>query len=331
MKEFEVLSPYSKLRNPNRKPLHEQLPLKSPFFLHIETTGTCNFSCKMCARSDEDYMQKIGGMSSLSPEDVRKIYASILQIGKIKVLRLYGTNEPFLDKNIFSHIKLAKEMNVTDRIEITSNCSAMTSKISDQILDSGLDYLRISIYGAGEAVHKEITTSSIPAEKILNNIKYLREKRDSLGLKRPFIYAKVIDFGDKEDNDLFLRNYTGIADEVCLEEVFNWGREGDVHLITDTPVHLSKEVCPLPFMGLMIQSNGDVVACCVDWAKDTLLGNIHHESFDKIWNGEALKKFKMMHLERRRGENKACKDCTYLNLNPDNLDNIPKEDFHKII
>jgi MoaA/NifB/PqqE/SkfB family radical SAM enzyme len=47
---------------------------------------------------------------------------------------------------------------------------------------------------------------------------------------------------------------------------------------------------------------------------------VNKESLVDIWRGRNLYEFRKMLLEGRRHENKACGDCYYLKIVPDNID-----------
>jgi radical SAM protein with 4Fe4S-binding SPASM domain len=83
---------------------------------------------------------------------------------------------------------------------------------------------------------------------------------------------------------------------------------------------IRKEVCAYPFYVLAVNSDGGVSLCGNDWSHETVVGNVASESLKDIWQGERLYQFRKMMLEGRRKENKACGDCYYLQIVPDNLD-----------
>jgi radical SAM protein with 4Fe4S-binding SPASM domain len=129
--------------------------------------------------------------------------------------------------------------------------------------------------------------------------------------------------------------YKTIADEVCIEPPMNWDGQKNFmnNLYSKREIKKAlysskkkeKKVCPFAFYSLVIKCSGEVVACCVDWSKQTKIGNIKKESLFRIWNGKNLREFRKMQLEGRRSENKSCKNCTYLNTSPDNIDNLPRK------
>jgi len=164
--------------------------------------------------------------------------------------------------------------------------------------------------------------------------------RDKLRRKSPFIYIKMIDTFSSE-NEIFKNMYKGVADEVCVEPPMNWDGQRDfmgnlypnekINKGLFPPAKKVKKVCPFPFYSLVIKCNGDVVACCVDWSKQTKIGNMKEESLSEIWSGQHLREFRKMHLEGRREENEACRNCTYLYTSPDNIDNLPDRKISEIV
>jgi radical SAM protein with 4Fe4S-binding SPASM domain len=328
--------PYSGLRSQTRIDLASSLPLAAPFSINIETSNRCNFNCRMCPVSFDDYEEVVGGITRLSTEAIDRLYADLVQMGQLKTIRFYGEGEPLLDKELPRSIRVAHEMGVVERSEVTCNGSALTEPVGRALIESGLTYLRISIYGLTEERQRYITQSKVSAERIYQNVKAFRELRDSLGSKKPFLYVKIIDSGDPEDRRLLTERYGPIADETAVEPAIDWNSyDGRDLLQFATPGSLAprsrKRVCPYPFYSLVVKANGDVVACCADWNKATAVGSIHDESFTTIWNGDRLRDFRRMHLEGRRHENPSCASCWLPETLPDDLDGIPPEQFDRVL
>jgi radical SAM protein with 4Fe4S-binding SPASM domain len=57
--------------------------------------------------------------------------------------------------------------------------------------------------------------------------------------------------------------------------------------------------CPAPYDQLVIQWNGDVVACCTDYEGRTKHSNVFRESLEEIWRGPTLERRKRDMLEGR--------------------------------
>ena len=91
------------------------------------------------------------------------------------------------------------------------------------------------------------------------------------------------------------------------------------------------EVCPRPFMALVICSNGDVVMCTHDAPRATRIDNINNNFLKDIWNGSELYKFRKMLLTGNKHKNILCKNCEGYRLFPeeDKIDGFPLEKLPK--
>jgi radical SAM protein with 4Fe4S-binding SPASM domain len=258
-------------------------------------------------------------------EDFKKIAddLAVWEGEKIKVIRLIGFGEPFINKKTGEMVKYLKQLEVAERVEITSNGSLLTPSVSQQLINAGLDYIRVSIYAATQKRHETVTRSKIDIDVIKRNVAELRRLRDEQGRDKPFIYVKMLDSFDVMENKIFFDRYVDIADEVSLEQPHSW-------LSNDKAVREVDErsVCPQPFKMLSIRFNGDVIVCDPDWKNNTKVGNALKDTMKDIWNGKTIHKFWKMQLENRRLENESCRQCTFLENNDyvlDNLDGVPSD------
>ena len=335
------MNSYSSLRNPaSRMPLGELLPLQHPWAIYLEPTNICNFKCKFCPESFSDYEQQVGGFKNMDLSLYKKVINDIRLLGRLKVLRFYMLGEPLLNKNLGAMIRQAVDAEVADRTEVTTNATALTEQRANEIIDSGLSYLRVSIYGITDQHHFDVTGSKFPVARILDNVTTFRRVRDQRGSKTPYLYVKMIDSFDAGINQVFLDLYSPVADEALIEKPMNWNEFGNRDLIagvygTSVPTQdlfpYRKAVCPFPFFNMVINADGDVTVCGVDWNKSTKTGNVRDQSLSDIWNGPVLREFRRMHLEGRRHEHEACRNCTYLYTLPDNLDGLTADDHLRIL
>jgi radical SAM protein with 4Fe4S-binding SPASM domain len=91
-----------------------------------------------------------------------------------------------------------------------------------------------------------------------------------------------------------------------------------------------KSVCPFPFYTLVVNVNGDVTVCCVDWNKGTRIGNVFETSLKSIWAGDKLRNLRRIHILRKRSMNPSCRNCKFIFTVPDNLDNISETKLDEI-
>ncbi len=311
--------------------MEQKIPLDAPLVMFVELTNRCNFSCRFCPESFSDYAEQAGGIHQLSVENFTKVCRDIQELGKLKALRFHMLGDALLHKDAAEMIRIASEMGLADRIELTTNATALVGSRADALLASGLDYLRVSVYAMTAERHLEITGSRVAPGQVVANVRAFRDKRDALGKTKPYIYAKMIDGKDEEEASAFKTVWGEIADECCLEHSQNWNgfeeRDLEAEVFSsgsagNRPVREKREVCPFPFYTLVVHSDGQVSACCVDWNKKTTVGNVFESSLASIWRGQRMKDFRKMHIERRRCENESCRNCDYPATSRDNIDSI---------
>lgn len=205
----------------------------------------------------------------------------------------------------------------------------------------------ISVYSVNKEKNKQITNSEINPEFIKENVKYLRQVRDSRKQNRPYIYAKIINTFNEQENEEFKKYYNTVVDEVDIQEPMDWNssEEGkfidklytDKNIAEDVKKKIAsreeRRVCPYPFHTLSIKSNGDVLVCCIDWLRATKVGNVFENTLEEIWNGKSLYELRKMHIEGTKSNNLSCEHCNYLNAlrKEDNLDELTLDKLKELL
>ena len=300
--------PYASLRKDARIDLASAVPLDAPLTVYVEPTNRCNLSCDFCPQSLEDYKERAGYWEHIDMGLYRKVINEVAEMG-IKSLKLYFFGEPLLHPHIGEICFLAHQ--VCDRVELTTNGMALTTKKTYDILEGGLDYLRVSIYTAKEA-HPTL---------VLRNVARLRHMRGDG--KKPFIFAKAF---DQLSLDYARYNYEGVADEIGLEQLHSIGSDF-VHISQQKPG--SHKACPYPFYNLVVKSNGDVVPCCVAWEKSLVVGNANTQTLREIWQGEALARIHRLHLSGQGQSLAACAKCDTIFNSPDSVDSLTAQEYER--
>lgn len=257
-----------------------------------------------------------------------------------RVIRLYLEGEALICPDFIYLLRRIREEVPIGRIELTTNASMMTEEISRALVQYEVDYIRVSIYSVRPQRHIEITRSTaVTPEQIRKNVRQLKAIRGDR--ERPYIYVKMIEPLDEEGEE-FKNYYYGIADEITFEPAMNWSNTEQIDFIGNLYGKQTQDVrdklkgsknekyaCPFPFHTLSIKSNGDVLVCCVDWHRDTKVGNIFEQSLQEIWNGQALYELRALHLCHQRELNRSCAHCEIplRNVAEDNIDGISIERF----
>lgn len=309
---------FAELKTVKHEPLADRIPLPGPLAVFIEFTNRCNFRCSFCPESLPDYAAQAGGLHKLSRTLFSKVCDELLELGGVKVVRFYGLGETLLHPDAPEMIAEAVKKKISLRTELTTNGSMLTRTVSRRLVRSGLDYVRVSVYGTNSKNMREFTQSPIPLSRIMDNLIGFKIERTRADFDRPFLYAKMVT-EDQNEAVKFRNLFENVVDELAIESLHNW--TGEVHL-TNVTRPVTKFCCPAPFYMLKINADGLVNCCDADWRKETVVGNVAEETLKEIWNGERMRAFRLMHLEHRRGNNPACANCDFIHSFPDNIDSL---------
>jgi radical SAM protein with 4Fe4S-binding SPASM domain len=336
--------PFTKLHSTDRQNLIEVLPLGKPFTVLIEPSSLCNFRCIQCFQSikAESYFSK-NRMNMPLARFQRVIEQLKAWEGpQVKVLKLSLYGEPLMNPDFCEMVRIAKDANIAERIETTSNVSMLSRSIAEKLVEYQLDYIRVSIYSPDQKRHAAITGSGIDLSTIHDNLLVLLEVKRQQGSQRPFVSCKMLDsYGD--ENDRFAAMYRDVADEVFIDKPHSWIKTGDADFLKnyyqeamgtaaeDFKQHSTRRIaCPMAFTTMAVRSNGDVSPCCVDFIGGTNLDNADRSSLQEIWQSDQWYEFQKMQLQNRKQENASCARCDFYLSSHYTKDNIDGFDAAKL-
>jgi radical SAM protein with 4Fe4S-binding SPASM domain len=334
---------YTQLKSTNRQNLIEILPLPKPFTVLIEPTSLCNFKCIQCFQSIKDDSYFLKSRGNMSMQRFRRIIEQLRDWTgpRIKVLKLSLYGEPFVNSDFCEMLRLAREADIAERIETTTNASLLSREVAEKLVENQLDYARVSIYAADQKKHREVTGVGMDISRIHQNLQVLQEIKKQKGSAKPFVSCKMLDSYSSDENGLFIKMYQDVSDEVYIDKPHSWIKLDGVDFIKnyyrddvktateDLTEHSSRKIaCPMAFTTMAVRSNGDVSPCCVDFVGGTNLGNMEELPLKEIWNSDKWYEFQKMQLENRKHKNFSCARCDiYLSdhYTRDNIDGFPVE------
>jgi len=315
-----------------RTKLETVIPLNTPYIVFLDPSDLCNFQCKFCPNGDRERLKGINGRN-FGPMDFnlyKKFIDDLTKFpNKIKVLRLFKDGEPLLNKRFPDMVKYAKEKQIAEKIDTTTNASLLTNKLADALIDSGIDQINISIEGTTTEEYKDFTKCKINFDTFYSNIKYLYDNR-----KECHILIKINeDEISEESKQRFLDLFGPISDGIYLEHTISCWPTFDlknVNVNKDVGIYGQpiKEVavCPYVFYSIAINSNGDISVCFLDWERKLVIGNIKNSNIADIWNGEEMNNYRKLFLSGKRKSHEFCGQCNQLSQGmPDNIDEFKND------
>lgn len=313
------------LRAKDRQKLQDVIPVPGPFVVYIEPTNLCNFRCQFCPTSDKELLDRVGRpRGSMSFDLFCKLVDELKAFPtRLKLLSLYKDGEPLLHKRFPDMVRYAKEAAIAERIWTKTNGSLLNPELNRRLVEAGLDMICISVESVSSTGYLRVADARLDYDAFRENLRDLFARRGNCE-----IYIKIADSGlTKDETEKFYRDFEGCATYLGVEKLMGWSYSSvkDFTMGTNPTTYdgaplVPKEVCAYPFYVLAINFNGTVSVCGNDWSHSTVVGDASKDSLFEIWHGQTLFEFRKMFLEGKRHCNRACGDCYYLQIVPDNID-----------
>ena len=307
-----------KLSEPRVK-LADVVPLSTPFLVIIDIANICNFRCNFCFQSlSKSKLKTMGFKPGVMDMGLFKktIYGVEKFPEQIKRMYLFAHGEPLLNQQLPEMIAYAKTKDVAKVIQITTNGSMLNPELNQQLIDAGLDELRISIEGLSAEKYKSVAGVDFDFDGFIGNIAHFYANRQDCKL-----YVKLINTSlEKNEEGAFYRIFNEISDNASIEYVTPY-YEGvdyeelfpkhDKTILGNKPTPIS--VCPRIFYMLNICPDGNVTMCNVDNLEQHVFGNVKTHSLVELWNGKAFTDVRMQHLKNKGRDHPLCGTCVCLN------------------
>lgn len=200
------------LRDPNRYFEHVVSERSSfaeaePVCLYLETTNRCNLLCTTCPRTFEA-LEPPGDMSW-------KLFTDIVeQFPRIARVVLHGVGEPMMVRALPRMIRYLKDRGTY--VLFNSNGTLLTRRKGRELIDSGLDELRVSLDGADARAFALVRGRDM-FTRIVRNIRAFRMMQRELATERPRVSLWLT--GLKE-TVAQLKDFVQLAHDIDVGEVY---------------------------------------------------------------------------------------------------------------
>jgi radical SAM protein with 4Fe4S-binding SPASM domain len=274
-----------------------------PNYLVIETTNNCNLQCIMCPRPQ---MTRKTGFMDLGL--FKKIIDEIE--GKTEFIYLHFFGEPLLHKQLFEFIEYASGKGMT--VALSTNASFLNADIADQLLDSRLDMLIISIDSVQEETYNQIRVNgdfALTMKQVEDFLARYSAKKPALNVSLQLIKmglndAEIGQFRGKwkaaSGINTVVKGLHDYASQVGKIESMGYKKN---------PNNGTKH-CVENWRSLVIGWDGIVVPCCNDYDYKYPLGNTNSATISEIWNSPAMQELRRAQIEGRQSGIELCKGCS---------------------
>ena len=289
--------------------------LNMPFFAFIETSSMCNFTCTMCRRSlfGFERVQK-----NMTYGEFKEIIDQLE--GSLIFLALWNFGEPLLNSEIDTMVAYCSNKRIIT--SISSNGALLDKDTGIRLIKAGLKYLIISVDATDKRVYEYYRRGG-DLEKLKANIMGFCQTKKEMGAKFPIVDLQfIVMSGNEHQSDEFLNLAKAWgADAVSLKRfsTLNSFREAGafqpkgnnfIDAVRNADRITHGQLCETPWRSIVINADGNVIACCQDYFCNRVLGNAFTDDISRIWNSPPYQELRKS-IKGGLNSEKMCRDCPY--------------------
>jgi radical SAM protein with 4Fe4S-binding SPASM domain len=168
-------------------PVDREAPALPPH-LQVEITSACNLRCTMCLVRYRPPVNKLAGAMPL------ELFQQLVgDLPDLRRLTLQGLGEPLLSPYLLDMIGTAVDRRVT--VGFNSNATLLNRRRAAELVDSGVDWLHVSLDGATEATYENIREGARFAT-VTENLAGLVTAKRQAGSATPWIRVVFVAMRD---------------------------------------------------------------------------------------------------------------------------------------
>ncbi len=276
-----------------------------PELINLETASACNLSCVHCPPHMKKFRHMTRKFGIMEIRLFERLMDEIDEHGKRRIA-LHKDGEPLLHPEIIRILKRVKK-NVKHEVYLTTNAHKLDKKISEAILENQIDILNFSLGAATRPFYEKVRGNNF--DSVINNVLNFLKIRENYETK-PRVIVQIIDLPQfpemKEEIGAFKNFWKNYDVEIQIWENLTWS-------VFDYGKYrkLKRYPCYSLWESLVVNSDGLVSACCMDWKQQLLTGDANKQSLSEIWKGNALRRIRNLHVENRIDELPLCPTCNY--------------------
>jgi len=267
----------------------------------IELTNICNLKCIMCP---SPLQTRARGYMTLD------VFERIISDPRSKLelidFALYG--EVLLHPSFEDFIKLAKSRKI--RTTVSTNASFLTTDKSTRLINSGLDFLTISIDEIGDKEYREIRVGN-ELQDIIKKVKGFIE----LNQGRVFTCIQKVHMQpNKNATWNYIKEMSGFGANLIRLKTYRDIDTTKTHLRVENNDDSSDICCPYLWKSPVVNWEGELVPCCIDYDSTMKLGNLNKIDYTAGWNGRQMNDIRLLHAKGKKNTIPLCKDCSSINI-----------------
>lgn len=303
-----------------KRQMRDVVPLDTPYTVLISPTDYCNINCVFCPYHGPAG-NTIKNKNVMSFDFYKRIIDQLTEFpSQLCRLTFSGYGDPTLHQHLPEMIRYAKDKNVSQQIMLATNAILLNPEYNLRLIESGLDYIRISVPAIDTAAALAITGHSLDIDRYIENIRHLYQNKGDM-----IVLCKATNFalggeGGTDPDPVLAEKFYALFDDICdycmIENIAPWaGTDEETVLKQGLAAIPEKDIngrlrqkrcfCESLFYMLTIDAVGNIRPCCLLDAP--LMGTFGGDkSLLEIWNSKHMLDIRVAHL---KGLIPICQNC----------------------
>lgn len=222
---------------------------------------------------------------------------------------VHGAGEPMLDKKLVCRIARLKDVGIR-RVVTNTNGSLLSAEWSRGLLEAGLDQLGVSVDTLDPQRFARRRVGLDLEDVIANTMRFL-EIRDRL--RADAVLKVCMTVGDDNQDEVqafraFWKSRIGPGDRIDIRPLHNFGNQLE-GIEPVPPEHWHVNPCSSVWSTMMLNADGQVPLCCLDFDAKVRMGSVLHSSIAEVWRGTMFAWARKLHSDGERNDIALCRGC----------------------
>jgi len=252
----------------------------------------------------KEFKGEVRRFGIMEPDLFEKLMSEIDKHG-CRRIALHKDGEPLLHPKIIQILERVKRNN-NHIVYLTTNAHKLTDEVSKALLSNKIDVVNFSIGAASKEFYEKVRGKNF--EKVINNILHFLDLRKQSEWK-PRVLVQIINLPQfqemKSEIKKFRKFWSKFDVEIQEWENLTWG------IFDYKDAGKKRYPCYSLWESMVVNSDGLVSACCMDWRQKLITGNTNNQKMQEIWKGKQLRGLREIHIENKEKELSACATCNY--------------------
>lgn len=277
-----------------------------PKYFEVETINACNAKCKMCTITDWNKQDSVIMSDFLFDKFVNEVSG---YSHWIETVSLNKHGEPTLDKKLAEKVRMLKRASIK-KITFATNGQLLKPVLVEALLDAGLDDIMISLDGITKETFEAVRVR-LNYDVVLRNTLELVRLRDQRKSNMTIRVRMVLMEENRHEFEEWLdfwKSKLSARDQIYAKPAHTWGNQWGIENQEKVEKYATVP-CQYLFSSMVIQVDGKVPLCAVDYNTRYLMGHFAQQTIQEIWTGKASTQVRKLHADGQRNKIRMCQGC----------------------